>query len=239
LEWTKTKGILLLVIIIGIFLGLLLILGNGNPIAGDSTLFFLLNPHTPTPYDEFFIFFSNWGPGDFGIGIYFMIAFTIVLLVLSLKFISLRPMRLMLLLVVGGFIIGYLGITIVLKDIIERTRPFADGALLSNAWNLFSDPVTLFNDPSFPSGHATAGFIFATPFLLLFKKNWIRALALAYGILVAYARIFIGVHYPLDVFVGSLIGILVVAGLYLLFKRYLLPKLPWFQLEEATPEKKP
>ena len=239
MEWTKTRAILLLLIVSGIFLGLLFILGSGELIAGDASLFFILNPHQVTPFDQFFIIFSNWGPGDFGLGIYCMIAFAIILLVLSLKYQPLRPMRFMLLLIVAGFIVGYLGITIVLKGIIGRERPFMDGALNSNAWFLFTNPALTFNDPSFPSGHATAGFIFATPFLLLYKKNWIRILALAYGTLVAYARIFIGVHYPLDVFVGSLIGILVVALFYLLLKRYLLPRAPWFQLTEGSDEKNP
>lgn len=242
MEWTKTKAILLLIIITGIFLSLLLILGNGDLIVGDGALFILLNPHNPTPYDDFFLLLTNWGPGEFGLGIYLMIAFLAILLLLSLKFNSLRPARFILLLVIGGIIIGWLGITqFGLKVLINRPRPFMDSFMDSNAWDLFTLPQLqeIFWDTSFPSGHATSGFIFATSFILLFKKYWIRALALAYGILIGYARIFIGVHYPLDVFAGSLIGILVVAGLYLLFKRYLLPKLPWFQLEESTPEKKP
>jgi len=242
MEWTKTKAILLLLIVSGIFLSILLILGGGDLIAGDASLFVLLNPHQATAFDQFFIVFSNWGPGDFGLGIYGMIILTLVLLVLSLKYRPLRPMRFMLLLVIVGFIIGYLGLTIVLKGLIGRARPFTEFDLLSptpsNAWILFTNPTITFNDPSFPSGHATAGFIFATPLLLLYKKNWIRILALAYGILVAYARIFIGVHYPLDVFVGSLIGILVVALFYLLIKRYVLPRAPWFQVEEGPTEKK-
>jgi undecaprenyl-diphosphatase len=242
MEWTKTKGILLLVIIAGIFLSSLWILGGGNLMEGDGALFFLLNPHTLTLYDEFFLLFTNWGPGEFGMGVYYMIALLLVLFLLSLKYNSLRPMRFMILIVVGGILIGYLGITqFGLKILINRPRPFMDPAMVSNAWSLFSpsELSEIFWDTSFPSGHTTTGFIFATSFILLFKKYWIRALALAYGILMGYARIFIGVHYPLDVFIGSLIGILVIAGLYLLFKRYLLPKLPWFQLEEAAPEKKP
>lgn len=241
MEWTKTRAILLLVIIAGIFLSLLLILGNGNIMSGDGTLFFLLNPHTLTPYDEFFLLLTNWGPGEFGLGFYLLIALLLVLVLLSLKYNSLRPARFMLLLVIVGILIGWLGITqFGLKIIINRPRPFMDPAMLSNAWSLFTAPelIDIFWDTSFPSGHAASAFIFVTPFLLLFKNYWIRALALAYGILLGYARIFIGVHYPIDVFVGSFIGILVVAGLYLLFKRYLLPKLPWFQLEEAAPEKK-
>jgi undecaprenyl-diphosphatase len=240
--WTKTKAILLLVIITGIFLSLLLILGNGNLMAGDSALFYLLNPHALTPYDEFFLLLTNWGPGEFGLGFYLLIALLLVLVVLSLKYNSLRPARFMLLLVVAGILIGWLGITqFGLKILINRPRPFMDVAMNSNALLLFtpSELAEIFWDTSFPSGHAASAFIFVTPFLLLFKKYWIRALALAYGILLGYARIFIGVHYPIDVFVGSCIGILVVAGLYILFKRYLLPKWSWFQLEEPTTEKKP
>jgi len=241
MDWKEQKGLSILVIIIIAFLAWLLVIGTGNLLLGDERVFMALNPGkgNPTAFDTFFIYFSCWGPGDFGLGTYLFIVFALILLGLSFKFTSLRPMRFILILIVVGLIIGYLGITTVIKNIILRDRPFMDPGLLSNAddwvplYYSGSEPIAIFGGESFPSGHATTAFIFATPFMLLYKKYWIQISAAAYGVLMGYARIFLGVHFPLDVFVGSLIGILTVYVFYLVFKKYLLPKMPWFQYEDT------
>ncbi len=234
MEWKERIGILSLLTVPLIILIILLILGRGNLLKGDEALFKTLNPNAgnSTPFDEFFILFSTWGPGDFGLGIWVFIPFGVLLLILSAKYSSLRQMRLILILILVGFAVGYFGITTVLKYLIERERPFLDPNLLSNAGTLFANPSEMFHDPSFPSGHATTGFIFATPFMLLFKKRWIQITALIYGVLIGYARIFLGVHFPLDVLVGGLIGIIAVYGFFILLQRYLVPKIPWLQYIE-------
>ncbi|NVM52495.1 MAG: phosphatase PAP2 family protein [Candidatus Helarchaeota archaeon] len=235
MDWAKRIGILALVLITIIFLATMLIIGTGNLILGDEQLFMALNPDHPTPFDEFFKFFSTWGPGKFGLGIYLYLGFALTLLFLSLKYSTLQPMRFMLLLIIVSFIVGYLGIYLSLNFIIGRDRPFMNPVLLSNANYLFTDPAEIFYGASFPSGHATTGFIFATPFVLLFKKYWIRLSAIIYGILMGYARIYLGGHFPLDVLVGSLVGILSVWVCYIIFKKYVVPRVPWFQYIE--PEK--
>ncbi len=65
---------------------------------------------------------------------------------------------------------------------------------------------------SFPSGHAFIAFMAAVILTRFFGKVW-----LWYGLaaLVAFSRIYLGVHYPSDVLGGALIGIL--AG-YMLVK---------------------
>lgn len=67
-------------------------------------------------------------------------------------------------------------------------------------------------DNSFPSDHAT--FVWSLGFALLAMgrlRRWGIALTLA-GFAVAWARIYVGVHFPFDMF-GSLIVSLAVAGL--------------------------
>ncbi len=63
---------------------------------------------------------------------------------------------------------------------------------------------------SFPSGHAASSFACA---LVLASSTPLRAvplLVLAVGI--AFSRVYVGVHYPLDVLAGATLGLVVAAG---------------------------
>jgi undecaprenyl-diphosphatase len=88
-------------------------------------------------------------------------------------------------------------LTAVLKRIVDRDRPYA---VLPEAEPLLRWDVSA----SFPSGHAAtsaAGAVILA--YLLGRWGWgLAALAAA----VAYARVYIGVHYPLDVLAGAAIG---------------------------------
>ncbi|GHN03290.1 hypothetical protein WSM22_47790 [Cytophagales bacterium WSM2-2] len=59
---------------------------------------------------------------------------------------------------------------------------------------------------SLPSGHTTEAFASATAIVLLFPR-WIVALPIfLWASSVAISRIYLGVHYPFDIFTGMLIG---------------------------------
>ena len=57
---------------------------------------------------------------------------------------------------------------------------------------------------SFPSNHAANSFVFATVLSYFYDKNKYSLYILASAI--AFSRVYVGVHYPLDIFVGSIIG---------------------------------
>ncbi|MET1259996.1 phosphatase PAP2 family protein [Flagellimonas sp. DF-77] len=58
------------------------------------------------------------------------------------------------------------------------------------------------------SAHAANAFVVASFFSRLFlnRLRWLWPILLLWAILVAYSRIYIGVHFPLDVLTGGLVG---------------------------------
>tara|TARA_B100001250_G_scaffold101640_1_gene85533 strand:+ start:335 stop:931 length:597 start_codon:yes stop_codon:yes gene_type:complete len=57
---------------------------------------------------------------------------------------------------------------------------------------------------SFPSNHAANSFAFATVLSYFYDKNKIILFSIASTI--SFSRVYVGVHYPMDIFFGGLIG---------------------------------
>jgi len=79
----------------------------------------------------------------------------------------------------------------------QRPRPF-----VGHEVNLLIQHPS---DPGFPSSHASSSFAMAAS-LYFIDKKW-GSVALVIAGLVALSRVFVGVHYFLDVFGGAVIGI--------------------------------
>lgn len=62
------------------------------------------------------------------------------------------------------------------------------------------------SDASFPSSHTT--FVFVIAFSYLFYKSKYTLIFILAAFWVAFARIYVGVHYLLDIFGGILVGLL-------------------------------
>ena len=60
---------------------------------------------------------------------------------------------------------------------------------------------------SFFSAHASNSFALATFFSFIFKNfKLLKVLIVFFASLIAYSRIYIGVHYPFDILVGAIVG---------------------------------
>jgi undecaprenyl-diphosphatase len=82
-------------------------------------------------------------------------------------------------------------------------------------------------DNSFPSDHTILFFSICFSFFLVRKKEWWVWLVLPFC--VAISRIWVGVHYPVDVIVGAIFGILsAFAGAWLMTKLLIINKMLTF-----------
>jgi undecaprenyl-diphosphatase len=99
--------------------------------------------------------------------------------------------------VVLAVVVCYALVDGVLKPAFARSRPFES---VEDVRVVGQRPVTY----SFPSGHAATAFAstFVLTLMLPRWRWWLWALAA----LVATSRVYIGVHYPLDVVAGALVG---------------------------------
>lgn len=87
----------------------------------------------------------------------------------------------------------------ILKVLFARARPFA----LIDA---LEPLVKLPTDPSFPSGHSNASFAAAFGAARGLSQKWLRTILITMAFLMAFSRLYVGVHYPTDVLAGSLVG---------------------------------
>ncbi|TET38406.1 MAG: phosphatase PAP2 family protein [Dehalococcoidia bacterium] len=87
------------------------------------------------------------------------------------------------------------------NDFYDRLRPFE---LYPDAVNLlFYQPT----DPSLPANTAAIGFAFAMGTWLVNRR--VGLFLFTPALLLCFARVFVGVHYPLDIIAGAAIGIVV------------------------------
>lgn len=91
------------------------------------------------------------------------------------------------------------GLAVIFKLFFSTLRPFD---LLPNIQPFFM-PI----DHSFPSGHAT--FFFGLGFSLFFMHKKAGSVFLFFAVLISLARVMSGVHFPVDIIGGLVIGFII------------------------------
>ena len=164
-----------------------------NIVAKDQELLVYLNNLGTSFWDPIFMYIThqiNWWP------------FFVFLMFLLLKKISLKQFGLLVLTLTAFFFFTD-QMTNVVKYAVERLRPVNDPDILPQLRYLRGA-----NSPSFFSGHASnsSGSILLI-FLILkryYKYAWI---IFFFPLLFAYTRIYLALHYPLDILCGYIFGI--------------------------------
>ncbi len=103
----------------------------------------------------------------------------------------------------GWYAVGTLVVntvfTLAIKETFNRQRPY-------EKYPTIIFPATLESGNSLPSGHTSTAFATATSLSINFKKWYVVLPAYAWATSVGYSRMYLGEHYPTDVFLGAIVG---------------------------------
>jgi len=69
------------------------------------------------------------------------------------------------------------------------------------------------------SAHAATTFSVAIFSLMLIRNRWYSFMIISWALLVGYSRIYLGVHFPRDVFGGIILGFLIAVAMYILYTK--------------------
>lgn len=145
--------------------------------------------------------FAGVSPTGDAIIVFFAVYFPIIISVLALIYILTsarkRPEKISAIAsALAAALIARILFTGALRSIVHEARPFT----LANAHSLF-----LATGSSFPSAHATILFAIATVLYSFDKRAGL--LFFIFSLIVSIARVVAGVHYPIDIAAGMLVGI--------------------------------
>jgi len=105
-----------------------------------------------------------------------------------------------------------------IKNLVQRLRPINDTSINDSLRVLIEQ-----NDFSFVSGHSTVSFTIAFLSFWILKKHYKHAyIFFLFPILFAYSRIYLAVHYPIDIVVGMVLGFIMALLFYKLINFFVL-----------------
>ncbi|MDR3048201.1 MAG: phosphatase PAP2 family protein [Bacteroidales bacterium] len=164
----------------------------------DTQLFLTLNGRNTDFFDPFFLWISHpqiWIP---------VILIVLFLLLRKTK----KPWNLLLYLLLA--IICSEQSCNFLKKSIQRVRPSHEITLVEQVNVVRQSDGTYYRGGqySFPSAHASNGMVMLLFFVFAIrpKTKWLIIGTSLWLLLIAYSRIYLGVHYPCDILFGFLLG---------------------------------
>ena len=177
----------------------------------DRETFIYLNNLGIEEYDQFWLIvtqFSTWIP-----------LFALFFILIFIKYPKKEAIYVVLTIVAMIFFVTTL--TDLTKEVVARLRPNNDETM--NTLIRILKPSSSY---SFFSGHSSSSFS-ATTIVVLFLRNRFKWCWLFYiwPLLFVSSRIFVGVHFPTDIIVGSTVGVLSALFFYNLYVRFIAPYL--------------
>lgn len=161
----------------------------------DQHLFFAINQGLANPFFDWLMPLLR--------NRFFWVPLYLFLAVFLTRNYGIRGWRILLFLLITFAVTDYLTASVI-KPTVERLRPCNDPILKTEVRNL----VACGSGYSFPSTHAANHFAIALFLIGMFYRRWkpILPLAVLWAASVCFAQVYVGVHYPLDVTFGALIG---------------------------------
>jgi undecaprenyl-diphosphatase len=181
----------------------------------DTSLFLFLNSYHSNFWDTIMLMITRkepWFP-FYAVLVYFVIK-------------NYRSKSWLIILFIGITILLSDQISVILKENIQRFRPVHNPEIEHLVHNVLRKG-SLYGFVSSHAANVFAVFVFTTR---LFRNRAFWMLMLFWAVIVSYSRIYSGVHYPLDIIFGGLLGWLIGYGTFKLMMiiefRYFFAKNP-------------
>jgi len=168
---------------------------------GTETLFFDRH-HTPFR-DCFFVFCTRLAEGGF------LTLIGLILLFSRLKYLFVYLIDLSIVAIVIGFL--------KVKMFPDHVRP---AMFFSGQYKLhFVEGIPVLTVYSFPSGHTAVAFAVFFLLAIYIKRTWVSMVLLCLALLVGLSRMYLMEHFWIDVYFGSLVGILITLLVYIVLQK--------------------
>jgi membrane-associated phospholipid phosphatase len=104
----------------------------------------------------------------------------------------------------------------IIKPLVQRERPCRHAAELN-----YKELVVCGTGYSFPSAHAANHFAmaFITSFIFKRRRNFWKYALFLWAASIALAQVYVGVHYPVDIFFGAILGCIIAFAMSRLYQK--------------------
>lgn len=174
-------------------------------VLGKNGAFQLINSNHNEIADQFFKYFTHYGDG---------------LMWAPLAIYCFFYRRKYFITVVAGVVISTI-LAQILKRVVypDELRPIT--YLSENFPVHIIDGVTMKRVHSFPSGHTTTAFAMALIMAYMVNNKIWSVLFPLFALLAGYSRVYLGQHFPTDIFAGMCIGIVSAIISLLIYKKFI------------------
>ena len=168
---------------------------------GDWVIY--LNEHRTPALDFFFKYWTHLGDGVF------VVCFAIALLFVKYRYT-----------VIFAITAIVQGLVSALMKRVLFTGHYRPKKFLADVYDLqFVEGVDVHSYHSFPSGHTMTAFFVGAFLALVIRKKWAGVLLFVYAVLVGISRNYLSHHFMIDIYVGSVIGVIVTVVCWVAFRK--------------------